>query len=454
MSQKKYPKEVIDYLNRKAINRWKLEWNEVSGIENVIVVPAIAEFENIHNLLSSIIKNDRSSLQKTLIIFVINNSLSSDSKIKEDNRKSLELLRSIMNKYTSEDFLVDISKKDINIGLIDAASDGNEFTDKEAGVGLTRKIGLDEALKVFDYTKPGKKILFFLDADCLVDGNYLKEMNDIFNEKNISVATVDFEHSTEKKGDYRKGIITYEIFLRHYVTGLLFAKSPFAFHTIGSTLVCDYEAYVKVGGMNTRKAAEDFYFLQKVAKFYNIHRITSTKVRPSARESWRVPFGTGKSMGDYLSNQKKIFLYNPTEFVILKAWLELFNSDIALTTENLLNEAMKIHPGLFNFLQNCEFKENWKRILDNSKSEKQLIYQRKNWFDAFKTLKLMHHLRDTSFPMMEVSAGIKYFFKVVGGYSEINFQNEKDDEITYKNYLDRLIQLEDSLNKKLEKYYA
>ena len=449
MNQKKYPKEVFDYLDSKAINRWKLEWNEASGIENVIVIPAISEFENIPNLLSSLIKNDRTSLRKTLIIIVINNSVLSENKIKDDNKKSTDLLRSIISKSTCDNFLAQISKSGINIGLIDATSKGNEFTEKEAGVGLARKIGLDEALKVFDYSKSGKKILIFLDADCLVLENYLKEINNFFNENNISIATTDFEHFSENKSKHRKGIILYEIFLRHYVTGLLFAKSPFAFHTIGSTIVCDHEAYIKVGGMNTRKAAEDFYFLQKLAKHYNIHRISSTKIRPSARESWRVPFGTGKSITNYLSSQKEILLYDAGEFVILKKWLELFNSDLALNTDTLLNEAMKIHPQLFNFLENYNFKENWNRILDNTKSEKQLIYQRKNWFDSFKTLKLMHHLRDTSFPMVDIKSGIEKFFKVIGRYSYISYLIEKDDDITYKNYLTELIRLENSLNEKL-----
>ena len=68
--------------------------------------------------------------------------------------------------------------------------------------------------------------------------------------------------------DETKAIICYEIFLRYYVLGLKFAKSDYAFHTIGSTMLCTPDAYVKVEGMNKRKAAEDFYFLEKLAKIY------------------------------------------------------------------------------------------------------------------------------------------------------------------------------------------
>lgn len=447
MNQKTYPKEVFAYLKDKALKKWDLEWIEVSGIDQVIVVPAICEFQNIKNLLSSLIKNGRSLLQKTLVIFVINNSVSSNQQIKEDNKKSLELLRAIINKSNSAQFINKISKSGIQVGLIDASSKGKEFEDKQAGVGLARKIGLDHALKVFDYSNTDKKILISLDADCTVEENYLQEINIFFKKQYISVANIDFEHNLDRVdiNISRRGIVSYEIFLRHYVIGLLFAGSPYAFHTIGSILVCDHEAYIKAGGMNTRQAAEDFYFLQKLAKLYTINKITSTKVKPSARESWRVPFGTGKSMTSYLSNHKDILLYDPDEYIILKQWLELLNSDLSLNTDIILNETKKIHSELFNFLENRNFNKDWDQIINNSKSEKQLNYQRKNWFDAFKTLKLMHHLRDTTFPMMDLKSGVEKLFKIVGQSEKINFNDfENDLNTIYEAYLSELRILENS----------
>jgi hypothetical protein len=448
MNQKDYPEEVINYLTDKAFKKWELEWTEVPGTDQVIVVPAISEFKNIKNLLSSLIKNDRSLLQKTLVIFVINNSISSNKDIKEDNRKSLSLLRAIINKQNIDEFVYEIYKSGIQIGIIDAASEGKEFEDKQAGVGLARKVGLDLALKVFDYSIPGKKILISLDADCTVEENYLKEINKFFNKQNVSVANIDFEHNLEGDIISKRGIVSYEIYLRHYVIGLLFAGSPFSFHTIGSILVCDHEAYIKTGGINTRKAAEDFYFLQKLAKLYKIHKITSTKVRPSARESWRVPFGTGKSMTNYLSNKKEILLYDPDEYIILKEWLLLFNSDLSLDIERIIREVKKIHRELFNFLESRGFSKDWDRILSNSKSEKQINYQRKNWFDAFKTLKLMHHLRDTSFPMLDIKSGVEKLFKIVGHSGQINFKKyDSDVDTFYETCLAELRILENSFNK-------
>ena len=90
-------------------------------------------------------------------------------------------------------------------------------------------------------------------------------------------------------------------------------------------MLCTPEAYVKVEGMNKRKAAEDFYFLEKLAKIYPIGEIKSTSVHPSKRGSWRVPFGTGRSVDRYLSNTRdEYLLYDPKSFMILKTWLEVF----------------------------------------------------------------------------------------------------------------------------------
>ena len=81
-----------------------------------------------------------------------------------------------------------------------------------------------------------------------------------------------------------------------YVIGLSYAGSPYAFHAIGSTMSCTAEAYAAVRGMNRRTAAEDFHFLDKLAKLGRIGHIEKTTVFPSPRTSHRVPFGTGQRM--------------------------------------------------------------------------------------------------------------------------------------------------------------
>jgi hypothetical protein len=450
--RKTYPNKVAEYLENKSYKQWDLEWDEVPGISTVIAIPSICEFENIKPLLSSLARNPKQYLQKSLLIFVVNNSISSTIEVKSDNNRSLEYMRALLRKNFLDQFSKQILESGIRIGLIDAASEGNEFNDTNAGVGLARKIGMDMALRVFDYSIGGKKTIISLDADCLVEENYISEIEQNFNQPNASAGMVEFEHDLHDDEINKPGILSYEIFLRHYVAGLLFAESPYAFHTIGSTVVCDHEAYIKIGGMNTKKAAEDFYFLQKLAKHYSIHRITSTKVRPSARESWRVPFGTGRSMTDFSSNKKDILIYDPEVYLILKDWLKLFNSDLLLKPDFIIKEAKEIHPELHSFLVGRKFSNDWKKILQNSKSAKQLDYQRKNWFDAFETLKLIHHLRNTSFPMMDVKTGVEKLFRVVQHSVKFDFDSETNNkEILLEYYLSELKVLENNLYKKFQK---
>ena len=441
-----FPEEVSNYISKRALSKWHLEWEEASGIELVIVVPAICEFENIKKLLSSLIKQSHTALQKTLVMFVINHSVSSEQKTKNDNKRSVEYLRTLIIKNSTDKFSKEIFESGIRIGLIDAATDGKELDDKRAGVGLARKIGMDKALQVFDYRTSSKKIIVSVDADCIVQDNYLPEIQKFFTENNAYVALVNFEHSLPEETINRISILSYEIFLRHYVVGLLFAQSPFAFHTIGSTINCDHEAYIRVGGMNTKKAAEDFYFLQKLAKHYRVKMITKTTVKPSARESWRVPFGTGKSMTDYLTNKKKIFIFDPHVYVILKQWLQVFNTDLLLNPDLILDEAKEIHPELYSFLSHRSFKEDWKKILENTKTSRQLDYQRKNWFDAFETLKLMHHMRDTAFPLMDIKTGVEKLFNLIQHSFKFESGSNSNNEMqTLENYLAEVKSLENNL---------
>lgn len=443
---KYFPNSVTKYLSKNLRSEWELEWNETLGIHTVIVVPAICEYENIKNLLLSLSENSKSCFENSLIIFVINRPYFASKEVQSDNKLSLEFLRTLIKNIPVNQNQKKIIESGINIGLVDASSERKEFDDKEAGVGMARKIGMDLALQIFDYPVAGRKLIVSLDADCLVKDNYLVEIQNYFNQENCLVAVMDFEHIVPDDELIETGILSYEIFLRHYVAGLLFAKSPFAFHTIGSTIVCDHEAYIKVGGMNTRNAAEDFYFLQKLAKNFKVQRITTTKVKPYSRESWRVPFGTGRSMTDFLSKEKKIFVFDPNIYVILKDWLSLFNSDCSLNPDLILHASKKIHPELYNFLVNRRFNENWTNILNNSKSSKQLEYQRINWFDALETLKLVHHLRDSSFPMQNIKSGVENLFKVAKHSVKFDPESEISNQIQLlRFYLSELKILENNL---------
>jgi hypothetical protein len=399
------PEIVETYLSKYALRGWEIESSELKSISTVIVIPAIREYENIRGLLHSFAENDPRYFDSTLIIFVINNSSLSSDQIKEDNRKSIRLLNSIIDYHsaTDDELVNKISMLGLKIGLVDASSAGKELPQKDSGVGLARKIGMDLALLVFNYESPGKRILVCLDADCTIDKNYITEIVENFNSRNLSSAVVNYSHKIEGGNEESRAIICYELFLRYYELGLQFAGSPFAFPTIGSTIACDFESYIKSEGMNKRKAAEDFYFLEKLAKNYPIEKIKTTTVYPSARRSWRVPFGTGQRINRFLAGvQNEYLLYDLKCFRILKEWLKIFNADAHNSAMELLESAKEIDEGLFAFLTDQKFETDWQRILKNSKTVEQIRRQKIMWFDGFRTLKLIHYLRDYGYPLINM----------------------------------------------------
>jgi hypothetical protein len=415
------PDKISAYLNKRASTIWRIENDHKKYFQKIIVVPSIAESHNLPVLLTSLEQNDGKQLDNTLLLIIVNNDISSTEEVKEDNRKTFEFLRNLQSK--------------INISYIDAYSKGKEMDDKNGGVGLARKIGMDLALTKFDYNFPNNNILICTDADCTIDSNYLSKISQEFDLNNYEAAVVNFTHDISGNDEETKAIICYEIFLRYYVLGLHFAKSHYAFHTIGSTMACTPLAYVKAGGMNKNKAAEDFYFLEKLAKIYTIGEIKSTYVHPSKRGSWRVPFGTGRSVDRYLAGSKNEYtLYDPKCFVVLKKWLEIFynsNSEFSY----LLESAKKINSKLNDFLIEQDLKNFVQKLRQKNINASEMKKQKNYWFDAFKTLKLIHYLRDKAHPNINMFDTIDELLRLRNDENKISRNSDIPDLETQKEYL-------------------
>lgn len=419
------PDKISAYLNKRASGTWQIENDYKKYFQYIIVVPAIAERDTLPKLIKSLEKNDKLELHNTLLLIVVNNSVSSSDEVKNDNQKTLAYLKKI--------------KSRVNISFVDAASSGKEMDNKNGGVGLARKIGMDLALTKFDYLSINKNIMICTDADCIVDSDYISEISQEFNRNNFEAAVVNFAHDISGRDEETKAIICYEIFLRYYVLGLSFAKSDYAFHTIGSTMLCTPDAYVKVEGMNKRKAAEDFYFLEKLAKIYPMGEIKSTFVHPSKRSSWRVPFGTGRSVDRYLSNSRdEYLLYDPKSFVILKTWLEVFFDNLVPNPSSLIKISNNISPALSDFLSKQDFGNFINKVLLKNNNPNEIEKQKHFWFDAFRTLKLIHYLRDATYPNINMFDAIDELLKIIKIENSIKRKSEIPDLKTQKEYLNLL----------------
>jgi hypothetical protein len=415
------------YLDKYLLKNYTVETN-VKTIKYAVVVPAIAEYDNIRIFLNSFQQQDRTYFKDTLLLFVINNSALSEISVKINNKETLQYIRSVQN----------IS--DINIGLIDASSEGNELPVKDAGVGLARKTGMDAVLPLFENEDKG--LLICTDADCTFADNYLTEIVNYFKNTSFQAAYVNFLHSINDDIT-ADAVICYEIFLRYYVLGLVYSESPFAFHTIGSSMVTTSKAYMDIEGMNKKKAAEDFYFLEKIAKKYKIGRINTTTVYPSSRSSWRVPFGTGQRVNRFLSKKHiEYVLYHPDCFRVLRKWHKLFFNNSILTSKEYLVQAEEINTSLFLFLKEQGFEKDWENISANIKKTSSVMNQKIRWFDGFRTLKLVHYLRDTEFGVVSMFDAADELFLMINSGVKINRNSLIPDRITQIEYLNKFREID------------
>ena len=183
--------------------------------------------------------------------------------------------------------------------------------------------------------------------------------------------------------------------------------------------------------MNKRKAAEDFYFMEKLAKLFDVVEINFATVFPSPRISERVPFGTGRSVYELLAGKRNYGeLYSPRIFDALLKWNELFFNENILTSSEYLERAGQINPHLKNFLIERKFHENWEKILNKNASDKQILKQKKLLFDGFETLKLVHHLRDNCCENVTTTQALPFIYEKLLSKKEIK-KNISPEELLF-----------------------
>lgn len=371
--------------------------------QGAVVIPSLAENELLFSTLCSLARNPKDILSRYLTLVVVNHRHNASASYKLNNRETLERLSA------AGSFL-----EDLQLGWVDAASPGRELPAKTGGVGLARKIGLDLALTRLDYQQ-GSPLLISLDADTLCRPDYLPAIIRHFRNSKFPGAVIPFCHQQGDTPEEDRAIRRYELFLRAYVLGLARAGSPYAFHTVGSAMACTADAYVRIGGMKLRAAGEDFYFLEHLAKLGGIARVAGTVVYPSARASNRVPFGTGRSMSRLLAKEDGVVLfYQPKCFQILANWLDLVAQNVGIDGKAIQSKAENISIHLADYLNKIIFETYWDKLRKNFHSPSLLLKGFHGWFDALKTMKLIHHLSSGPFPREDSEQVVPDLFKWAG----------------------------------------
>lgn len=265
---------------------------------------------------------------------------------------------------------------------------------EKSGVGLARKIGADLALTLHQKNIVISKWLHSTDADASLPKDYfLKTTN---SNKNTIAACYNFNHSSNDKLLNQANAL-YEKALRYYVAGLSYAGSPYNFFTIGSVICFKFEGYVAVRGFPKKSAGEDFYLLNKLAKLGQVAWFSDSVVELVARESDRVPFGTGPAVTkilDLFIENKPYCYYHPEIFDELKTVLTHF-SKLYAKLDNLDSWITQLSPISQKALEQIGFYQFVEK--QKKSSEKQFSKQLGGWFDAFKTLKFIHALKEIKY---------------------------------------------------------
>jgi len=382
-----------DYFNKYREYKPLINRKPDNDLGLVVVIPSYNE-PNLEQSLQSIL-NCYLPDCSVEIITVINYPINSPVEVIENANYCIEKV-------------IEIEKFASNPRLTFHYILASDLPKKQAGVGLARKIGLDEAAwRLYGVNNP-KGVIACYDADSNCMQNYLVELEKLWkNFPKTQACSIRYEHPTEgKEFDERiyQGITLYELHLRYYNQAGRYIKFPFAYHTVGSSMACCAESYLKFGGMNSHQAGEDFYFLQKIIPHGNFRELNSTCVFPSPRPSYRVPFGTGRAMSKYLQDSNELILtYDFNSFLTL---IPLFESiDFLYSSENqkIIDWSQRLHPALCEYLTSNSFIKKIVEIKLNTTTLESFRKRFYFWFDAFMLLKYLNFAHENHFKRKPVA---------------------------------------------------
>ncbi len=293
------------------------------------------------------------------------------------------------------------------------------FPDRDAGVGLARKTGMDQALARFNILDVSGGMILCLDADCLCEPSYFTALEaTLAAYPRTRGVNIRFEHPLQgdeyPESQYR-AIAGYELHLRVMNRFIRFTGFPYAYHTVGSCFGVRAETYAREGGMNKRKAGEDFYFLQKIIPLGEFREINTTCVVPSPRISDRVPFGTGAAQSRLMaSGNETVLTYHPEGYVALKALFDRIPAVYAAPDGMAALRIQELPAAVASFLEEADFTRAFEEIRANAASPAAFVSRFYRWFNAFRIVKYLNHASRRYYDQTEVMVAAAAFLHIAG----------------------------------------
>jgi hypothetical protein len=305
------------------------------------------------------------------------------------------------------------------VRVIDRAGPGRRFPPKE-GVGLARKLGHDVVLALAAAGRIKSRFQHATDADARLPGDFFDRLAAHETARHPPTGAVyPWRHVPDPDPAAARAIGLYDLWLRYHLLGLAWAGSPFAYHAIGSTIAVSHAAYEVVRGFPRRMAGEDFYLLDKLAKEGWVARLGGAPITLAGRPSDRVPFGTGRSVSDMVMRDETAATYrilHPRTYRMLAAWLKVMEdppaegqdlpAEVARRASELgldTHEMEALHRSLHTMDAITPAAATLALPLTPANRRRRLH----TGFDAFRTLKLLHLLRDDGWPALPVAEALR-----------------------------------------------
>lgn len=355
---------------------------------NCIVIPARAEnWSDINAALAAI-------EERFLFILVVNAPTADATTLDllDDARHQGECIARARNvEYVK-------TRHSFDLLLVDRCTPSHTI-DPHQGVGLARKVGADVALALMKGHALEPGLIYCTDADVRLPRDYFQSSD---QPPEIAALLFPFVHETVPA--LATATMLYEIAMLYYAAGLSYAGSPYAFPVLGSCLAVSMDHYARVRGFPRRSAAEDFYLLNKLAKTGRIRSLSSPVIRVAGRRSERVPFGTGvgiariAGLDDPLRDYR---FYHPRIFDLLRQWLGLLP---ATWRDRGVPRTVTDMPEIAAWISARDVGDVIARSLAHRRSPAAFTKAMHDWFDAGRTLRFVHFMRDNFLPSVPISA--------------------------------------------------
>ena len=385
------------YLERYAEPQARYEWPFDTSFDHVVVVPA---FDETRDFIDAALARPDAASWLLIVVANARSDAAPSAIARTEQLLNLNPGSGFHAKPTSSGKAWQATAGRRGVWLVDAVSPAGRF-DARQGVGLARKIGLDLALAQIVAGRIDNALMRCTDADATWPANYF----DHEPGPDISAVTFGFRHTGALASSAAQ--IVYDQRLRDYPRELTRAGSPYGFQALGSAMAISAVHYAQASGCPTRQAGEDFHLLAKLAKLGQIEHRPETVVELRARHSERVPFGTGPGVRrlDTQNDPTSVpFFFATRSFDFLGQLIATLKRAVLAPSrtagraclQSLIQDSKPdgLSDDLADVLGLNALIAAIERARSASADPERRVQHIMTWFDALRTLRLLHRLRD------------------------------------------------------------